>query len=162
MRRTTTTSFVLGEFSTHLISMKLGWFVVRKKVRRRRSRLRTKISSAHYLTHREKARAKVHERLTYWNTFYNFTYHRVAIRDQRTRWGSCSTKGNLNFNYRVLFLPTHLLDYVIVHELCHLKHFNHGKAFWAEMARTISDHESRRTELLAVSMYDLHKHTDVI
>ena len=141
-----------------------GWFLAGKRVvlRRRLRRRLVHAPSPHYIIHREKARERVHERLIYWNTFYNFTYNRVAIRDQRTRWGSCSTKQNLNFNYRILFLPEHLIDYIIVHELCHLKVFSHGKAFWSEMACAIPDYEERRRELMNVSMHELHKNTSVL
>lgn len=55
---------------------------------------------------------------------------RIAIRNCRSRWGSCSSKGNLNFHWKLGIIPQHLSDYVIVHELCHLKEFNHGKQFW--------------------------------
>jgi len=57
-------------------------------------------------------------------------YNRVAIRNQRGRWGSCTSRRNLNFNYRILDLAPELRDYIIVHELCHLKELHHGKAFW--------------------------------
>lgn len=59
-----------------------------------------------------------------------FEYNNIAIRDQSTRWGSCSSKKNLNFNWRLIFAPEDILDYVIVHELCHLKEMNHSKKFW--------------------------------
>ena len=100
-----------------------------------------------YKRSKEKTRALVHERLEYFNQFYNFTYNRVAIRDQRSRWGSCSQKGNLNFNYKILFLPPPLQDYIIVHELCHLKEFNHSRRFWALVEQTIPNRQELRQEL---------------
>ena len=64
-------------------------------------------------------------------------YNRVAIRNQRGRWGSCTSRKNLNFNYRLLDLSPELRDYIIVHELCHLKELNHGKAFWDLVSKAI-------------------------
>ena len=95
----------------------------------------------------ERARALAHARLEHFNRFYGFTYERVFIRSQKTRWGACSAKGNLGFNFRIAYLPAYLADYVIVHELCHLEQFNHSPAFWELVARTIPDHKARRTEL---------------
>ncbi len=92
------------------------------------------------------------ERLESLNKHYGLSYGRVAIRDQRSRWGSCSKKGNLNFNYRLLFLPLPLVDLVIAHELCHLKEFNHSTAFWGLVAETIPDLSLRREELRRVRL----------
>jgi len=100
-----------------------------------------------YKKHKEEARVLVSLRLAYWNQFYNFSWGRISIRDQKTRWGSCSKKGNLNFSYKLAILPEKLSDYVIVHELCHLKEFNHSKDFWDLVARAIPDHKERRKEL---------------
>lgn len=130
--------------------MSFAWF--RKKVTTtRRQRRRATSSSRHYELHKERARELVHARLTHWNQFYGLIYKRVAIRNQRSRWGSCSTKGNLNFNYRLIFLPESLVDYIIVHELCHLRHFNHGTEFWLEIEKTIHDYRERKAELHTVS-----------
>jgi predicted metal-dependent hydrolase len=67
----------------------------------------------------------------YYNEHYHFRYNRVSIKMQISRWGSCSRYGNLNFNYGLINLPQELADYVVVHELCHLKEMNHGPKFWA-------------------------------
>lgn len=89
----------------------------------------------------------VHRRLEFFNEQFGFTYHRVSIRQQKTRWGSCSREGNLNFNAKIAFLPPHLADYVIVHELCHLKEMNHSDRFWALVAQALPDHKERRREI---------------
>lgn len=73
------------------------------------------------------------------------TYGRITIRNQRTRWGSCSTKGNLNFNCLLLRVPQDVLEYVVVHELCHRKEMNHSPKFWAEVERVLPNYaESKR------------------
>ncbi len=130
---------------------------MRIRIVRRRSvrRPRGKVATAKYEKHKEAARTLVHSKLAEWNAHYGFTYQRVAIRDQHSRWGSCSKKGNLNFNYRLALLPERLVDAVIVHELCHLKEFNHSKRFWDLMAETIPDHKTRKAELAKVSLKNL-------
>ena len=67
---------------------------------------------------------------------------RVAVRDQKTRWGSCSGKGNLNFNWKLIMAPPQALDYVVIHELCHLLEFNHSPRFWALVERQMSDYNA--------------------
>ncbi|MDP2944335.1 MAG: M48 family metallopeptidase, partial [bacterium] len=83
----------------------------------------------------------------HFNRFYNFKYRRISIRDQKTRWGSCSRTGNLNFSYRVLELTPAAADYIIIHELCHLREFNHCVRFWALVAKTVPDYVRLRREL---------------
>ncbi len=100
-----------------------------------------------YLKYKEKARALVNERLAHFNKAYGYNFKKISIRNQKTRWGSCSKQGNLNFSYKLAVLPSKLADYIIVHELCHLKEFNHSKRFWALVARTIPDHAVLRREL---------------
>lgn len=119
----------------------MRWFF--KRARRPRASSVTK----HYLEHKEAARARILERLTYWNQFYGYTWQRVAIRNQRRCWGSCSSKGNLNFSYKLLFLPPCLSDYIIVHELCHLAELNHGERFWALVEQQVPDYRARQARL---------------
>lgn len=104
----------------------------------------------HYRKYKEEARTLVHARIAYFNSFYNFPLGRIAIKNSRSRWGSCSIKGNLNFNYKLLFLPLPLVDYIVVHELCHLEHFNHSPRFWARVGERVPDHTLRRRALRAL------------
>lgn len=100
-----------------------------------------------YTEHKEAARDLVRERVEHWNTTYRFKYGRIAIKDTKSLWGSCSRRGNLNFSYKLLFLPQELIDYVIVHELCHLREHNHGLQFWALVRQTQPEHLRLRKEL---------------
>ncbi len=100
-----------------------------------------------YNKYKEEARILVHQRLEHFNAYYNFTYSRVSIRNQKTRWGSCSSKGNLNFSYRILFLEPEAQDYLIIHELCHLKQFNHSQAFWDLVAEQSPNYKKWHTDL---------------
>ncbi len=100
-----------------------------------------------YKKHKESAREFVEKRIVELNKFYNFEYGKIAIRNQSTRWGSCSRKKNLNFNYKIVKLPIRMADYIIVHELCHLAHFNHSKNFWNLVAQVIPEHLAIRKEL---------------
>ena len=100
-----------------------------------------------YLKYKNRARGLAQKRLVYFNQFYGFKYHRIFIKKQKTRWGSCSKKGNLNFNYKIALLPPKLADYIIVHELCHLKEFNHSKEFWNLVAENFPDYKKIRKEI---------------
>lgn len=95
------------------------------------------------------ARAKqfIRDRVRFYNTYYDFSYRRISVKRMKTRWGSCSSKGNLNFNYHLYVLPIELVDYVVVHEMCHLAEQNHSKRFWSLVHRTIPDHKERRRQL---------------
>ena len=114
---------------------------------KKRRRKRVSSVTKHYLVHKEEARTLILARVIYWNQFYNFEYNRVAIRNQRRCWGSCTSLKNLNFSYKILFLPTHLQDYIIVHELCHLAELNHGKDFWSLVAQQVPEYELHIREL---------------
>ena len=74
-------------------------------------------------------------------------YGRITIREQKTRWGSCSSKGNLNFNWKLVLLAPELLDYVVVHELAHRREMNHSKNFWKIVEAELSDYRERRRRL---------------
>lgn len=105
------------------------------------------VDREHYNAHKEYARAFVYTRLAELNTPYGFAYNKVYIRANTSRWGSCSGNRNLNFDYRILFLPSHLQDYILIHELCHLKEMNHSARFWALVQKTVPDYARRKSEL---------------
>ena len=91
-----------------------------------------------------RAAEDISERVARFAPQVGVSYGRITIRSQRTRWGSCSSKGNLNFNCLLMLTPPEILDYVVVHELCHRKEMNHSAKFWAQVERVIPDWKQRR------------------
>ena len=91
----------------------------------------------------EQAKALFPDRVAYFARLMGVTYGRITVRCQRTRWGSCSSKGNLNFNCLLMLVPRDVIDSVIVHELCHRKYMNHSAAFYAEVLRVLPDYRTR-------------------
>ena len=107
----------------------------------------TQYTKKDYITHKEIARKQVQDRVNYFDKIYKFKYCKITIRNQKTRWGSCSRKGNLSFNYKIIFLPSRYADYIIFHELCHLKEFNHSTKFWRLVGMAFSDYKQIRRAL---------------
>lgn len=99
--------------------------------------------------YRHEARQRLEERVYYFSNRYDFgkRVNRIFIKDQKSRWGSCSSKCNLNFNYRLIMAPDEVLDYVVVHELCHLKHMNHSTDFWNTVGEIMPNYKSVRAWL---------------
>lgn len=89
----------------------------------------------------DKAVKLIPERVAYYAPKIGVTYGRITIRNQRSRWGSCSSKGNLNFNCLLMLTPLEVIDSVVVHELCHRKEMNHSKAFYAEIQNVFPDYD---------------------
>ena len=89
----------------------------------------------------ERARKIIAERVRYYAPKVGVSYNRITIRCQRTRWGSCSSKGNLNFNCLLVLFPPEVIDSVVVHELCHRKHMNHSPEFYAEIERVFPEYK---------------------
>ena len=90
----------------------------------------------------DKALIVIPEKVRKYAPMVGVTYGRITIRNQRSRWGSCSGKGNLNFNCLLMLFPDEVIDYVVIHELCHRKHMNHSKEFYAEVARVCPDYKN--------------------
>lgn len=85
------------------------------------------------------------KRVKYYAEKENFIYNKITIKNLVSRWGSCSTKGNLNFNCLLMLTPDYVIDYIVVHELCHLREMNHSEKFWAEVEKIMPDYQ--RAEL---------------
>ena len=100
-----------------------------------------------YVKYKDQAYEKAIERVRHFNKIYKYRFTRINIKNQKTRWGSCSKKGNLNFNYKIALLPQRLSDYIIVHELCHLGEFNHSRKFWNLVEKAIPDYTKIKDEL---------------
>ena len=88
----------------------------------------------------EKAKIIIPERVKYYAPKIGVTYNRITIRCQHTRWGSCSSKGSLNFNCLLALFPLEVIDSVVVHELCHRKHMNHSPQFYAEVEKVFPEY----------------------
>ncbi len=93
---------------------------------------------------REYARVHLGEKVQFYGNQMQVEVNRIAIKEQKTRWGSCSSKGNVNFNWKLALMPERIQDYVVVHELAHRKQMNHSKAFWQEVELVLPDYKERR------------------
>ena len=129
------------EKKAHWLQKKVSWF------RQWEGRILPGGNKKDYLENKNKALVLAKNRIEHFNKIYNFSYQKIGIRNQKTRWGSCSKKGNLSFNYKIIFLPEKMADYIIVHELCHLSEFNHSKNFWRLVAKTLPDYLAIRRDL---------------
>lgn len=110
-------------------------------------------SNKDYLENKDRAFILANERIKFYNKIFSFSFSKIFIKNQKTRWGSCSRKQNLNFNYKIIFLPQKYQDYIIVHEMCHLKEFNHSKKFWALIAKVLPNYLDIKKELCGYGLF---------
>lgn len=132
------------------LQSKAAWILKRRRSMLARPLVRVpsvKEVRADYLRLRAGARGLVERRIAELNTPYDFSFNRISIRNQKTRWGSCSSRGTLSFNYRIVFLTPELADYLVVHELCHLKEKNHSVRFWRLVGVSVPDYKEKRRVL---------------
>jgi hypothetical protein len=106
-----------------------------------------KADQRNYQANKVSVLAAIKNKVEFINCHYNFIYNRISIKNQKTCWGSASRKGNLNFNYKIINLPEELQNYIVVHELCHLKELNHGRKFWQLVAETMPKYKTLRKKL---------------
>jgi predicted metal-dependent hydrolase len=138
--------FISGIFMEQFIARQADW-ILKNLAKHKDAEVLPKINKDDLVVLKKRAAKLLIARLEFFNQEYNFKYKSISVRDQKTRWGSCSRQGALNFNYRLALLPESLLDYVAVHELCHLKEMNHSVRFWNLVAITIPDHKEKRKQL---------------
>lgn len=96
---------------------------------------------------KDKAGEKIQERIKYYQQYFDIKPTKVTIKDQQKRWGSCTSKKELLFNWKSIMAPSPVLDYIVVHEMCHLEHMNHSKEFWQLLKRVLPDYEGRKAWL---------------
>lgn len=154
-------SILMQKFSKEILRIR----IVRRKFRKkpklkynRKLKIRSR-NNSEYLLHKYKTRSLVEEKIKFYKDQYKIKHNielrpsgRVAIRNTVSRWGSCSSKGNLNFSYKLSLLPERLVDYIVVHELCHLIEFNHGPNFWKLVGLEIKDYSRCRLDLREYSL----------
>ncbi len=117
---------------------KASW-ISKHRTKMERLELKAKLTSADDPIDRQAARKFLVDRLDYLAKQYGFNYKRVFIRNQKTRWGSCSHRNNINLNMKLVRLPQELIDYTILHELVHTRVKDHGKLFWHQMDKLLGD-----------------------
>ena len=131
----------------------LGW------IEKQKDRIQELSGKRHVITEQERADGiqkalKIFpERTAFFAERMGIDYGRITVREQKTRWGSCSQKGNLNFNWKLVLMPQELLDYVVVHELAHRKEMNHSARFWAIVEQELPDYQKRRNELKKLGQF---------
>lgn len=138
----------LGDIENYILQ-KSEWVLAKLKIFKSRAKdnIFSGTSAKDYAQLKEVALKLAQKKVAQFNQWYDLSYRRISIRNQKTRWGSCSRVGNLNYNYKIALLPEKLADYIIVHEMCHLKEFNHSRRFWEAVAQTLPDFKQRRKEI---------------
>lgn len=130
----------------HFVESKRSWIEKKLKAQMERPRLPA-FSEAERNGLRRQARRVLSEKTAFYAKQLGVSYDRIFIRSQRTRWGSCSGKGNLNYNCLLMLAPDAVQDYVVVHELCHLRQMNHSPDFWRLVESVLPDYRQQKTWL---------------
>ena len=126
---------------------KEDWICKHRESMQKRQERRPDITEEERLRGIKLAKMIIPEPVEYYAKIMGITYGRITIREQKTRWGSCSSAGNLNFNWKLILQPGEVMDYVVVHELAHRREMNHSKAFWKIVEAVLPDYKERRKKL---------------
>lgn len=135
------------------VEKNLGWICQKRMEIQEAERNAPEITDEKRREGIEAAKAYIPGRVAYYAARMGVSYNRITIREQKTRWGSCSSKGNLNFNWKLMLLPREALDYVVVHELAHRREMNHSWRFWRIVEAELPDYQARRQLLKEYRLY---------
>lgn len=127
------------------IASHLKW--IAEKQEKAKARMLPELSESEIIALKEKARIILTEKTEYYAALMGVTYSHIGISSAKTRFGSCSKRGSINYSWRLMLYPPAAWDYVVVHELCHLTHFDHSKAFWQTVEKYLPDYKERQALL---------------
>lgn len=145
---------VSERMAERFVQQKMDW--LKKKITWFREHPTTPViyhTKKEYRREKERAREVITAIVERFSRIYGFRYNSISIRNQKTCWGSCSRRGNLNFNYRILYLPEAQQEYIIVHELCHLKEMNHSPRFWNLVAKIVPEYRQHKKDLRTLRLW---------
>ncbi|WP_027399201.1 M48 family metallopeptidase [Anaerovorax odorimutans] len=133
------------DYINNFVNKKSAWIINSKKRLeiKRENRQIIKLSQEEVLQYKNKAESYLRTRCEYYSMRMGVNYNRIRVNKAKSRWGSCSEKGNINFTYRLIFAPKEVIDYIVVHELAHLKEMNHSKRFWHVVNEIMPDYKER-------------------
>lgn len=131
------------------VEKKLDWIENTRSrlVARQTAKKTIQLTEKEAAQYKKQAKAYLQQKCSCFSEIMGLCHGEVKINSAKTRWGSCNRKGDINFTYRLLFAPEDLVDYVVVHELAHLKEMNHSHRFWSVVEQTMPDYRARRKRL---------------
>ena len=138
---------VAAEEADRFVERHRDWLLARLREYERTKFLRPVYTDQEKENGRAQARRILEEKCLRFARGMGVSYGRITIREQKTRWGSCSARGNLNFNWKLILMPEEIQDYLVVHELAHRIEMNHSPAFWRLVERELPDYRERRAWL---------------
>ncbi len=135
-----------------MVREKSDWILKSINTFARRKKLPIDNDKRDYRLKKKTASDIIKKRVNYFSNKYGFKFNKITVRNQKSRWGSCSARGNLSFNYKLIYLSEKQRDYIIVHELCHLRELNHSKKFWRLVENIIPDYADTVKELKMIEL----------
>lgn len=143
---------ITERYAERFVKEKADWIAKSIQKTKKYKTLPSQGTREEYLKYKDLAHEVISKKVLYWNDVFKFEYNRICIKNMKTQWGSCSCKSNLNFNYKILFLPEHIVDYLIVHELAHLQEMNHSKRFWVLVESVLPEYKKANKELKNINL----------
>lgn len=133
----------------NFVKSKESWIIknldkINKNKKIQRKKIIDGLSKKELEIKKEEARKIISEKIYSFAKSYNFKFLKLRLSTAKTRWGSCSTTGTISINWHLIFAPEEVLNYVLIHELCHTKHHNHSKYFWNEVEKIIPNYKENR------------------